>query len=137
MTGTGEPMSRRKSFKKSLRESFRRLRKGRSQRPSPPTKTPPTSPMSKVDDHNSIGNAGPAIPAEIRPVERQIEARNLDDGMGSMVRCLLMAKTFVISQSSIATATVWAGTNSGTIFVFSLSVPNGIIIHLRKFCYFH
>lgn len=26
------PMSRRKSFKKSLRESFRRLRKGRSQR---------------------------------------------------------------------------------------------------------
>lgn len=26
------PISRRKSFKKSLRESFRRLRKGRSQR---------------------------------------------------------------------------------------------------------
>lgn len=33
MSGAGEgPISRRKSFKKSLRESFRRLRKGRSQR---------------------------------------------------------------------------------------------------------
>ena len=33
MTGTSDSaMSRRKSLKKSLRESFRRLRKGRSQR---------------------------------------------------------------------------------------------------------
>ena len=33
LTGTGDSaMSRRKSFKKSLRESFRKLRKGRSQR---------------------------------------------------------------------------------------------------------
>nr|CAG4649071.1 EOG090X00I4 [Scapholeberis mucronata] len=123
MSGTGDqPMSRRKSFKKSLRESFRRLRKGRSQRPSTATKTPPTSPASKVDDHNNT-SVGPAIPAEIRPVERQIEARNVDDGMGSMVRCLLMAKTYVISQSSISTATVWAGTNNGTIYVFTLNVP--------------
>lgn len=33
MSGAGDaPISRRKSFKKSLRESFRRLRKGRSTR---------------------------------------------------------------------------------------------------------
>jgi len=33
MSGVGEStMSRRKSFKKSLRESFRRLRRGRSDR---------------------------------------------------------------------------------------------------------
>lgn len=33
LSGAGDtPISRRKSFKKSLRESFRRLRKGRSQR---------------------------------------------------------------------------------------------------------
>lgn len=119
-------MSRRKSFKKSLRESFRRLRKGRSQRPSTSgPKSTPTSPISKVEDQSS-NNAGPSISAEVRPVERQIEARNVDDGMGSMVRCLLMVKTFVISQSVHASATVWAGTNSGAIYVFSLSVPAGL-----------
>lgn len=127
MSGTGDqPMSRRKSFKKSLRESFRRLRKGRSQRPSTSgPKSIPTSPISKPEDQSS-NNAGPSISAEVRPVERQIEARNVDDGMGSMVRCLLMVKTFVISQSAHASATVWAGTNSGAIYVFSLGVPAGV-----------
>lgn len=122
-------MSRRKSFKKSLRESFRRLRKGRSQRPSAVPKCMSPSTISKLDDQNSSSNAGPSIPAEVRPVERQIEARNTDDGMGSMVRCLLMAKTYVISQSSHATATVWAGTNSGAIYVFNLAVPMGMDIY--------
>lgn len=35
LTGAGETLSRRKSFKKTLRESFRRLRKGRSTRNNP------------------------------------------------------------------------------------------------------
>ena len=129
VSGTGDqPMSRRKSFKKSLRESFRRLRKGRSQRPPTGPKCVPTSPISKVEDNNPIHNAGPSIAAEVRPVERQIEARNviLDDGMGSMVRCLLLVKTYVISQSSNATATLWAGTNSGAIYVFSLNIQTGM-----------
>lgn len=73
LSGAGEPISRRKSFKKSLRESFRRLRKGRSTR----------------------NNNQPAIPAESRPVERQIEARAVDDGMGSMIRCLTFAQTYI------------------------------------------
>lgn len=127
VSGTGDqPMSRRKSFKKSLRESFRRLRKGRSQRPTAGPKGAPTSPFPKLED-NSVNNAGPSVAAEVRPVERQIEARNvvLDDGMGSMVRCLLLAKTFVISQASNATATLWAGTNSGAIYVFTISVHTG------------
>lgn len=72
LSGAGEPISRRKSFKKSLRESFRRLRKGRSTRTNQP-----------------------AIPAETRPVERQIEARAVDDGMGSMIRCLTFAQTYI------------------------------------------
>lgn len=43
-SGAGDtPISRRKSFKKSLRESFRRLRKGRSQRRAT-TAASPTSP---------------------------------------------------------------------------------------------
>lgn len=121
MSGTGDqPMSRRKSFKKSLRESFRRLRKGRSQRSTVGTKssTPPVIKSNEIP-------AGPSTAAEIRPVERQIEARTPDDGMGSMVRCLLMAKTFVVSQSSTTASTLWAGTNSGAIYVFSISLPSG------------
>ena len=72
LSGAGEPISRRKSFKKSLRESFRRLRKGRSTRVNQPV-----------------------IPAETRPIERQIEARAVDDGMGSMIRCLTFAQTYI------------------------------------------
>lgn len=76
LTGAGEPISRRKSFKKSLRESFRRLRKGRSTR----------------------NNQQTTIPAETRPVERQIEARVNDDGMGSMIRCLTFAQTYITNS---------------------------------------
>lgn len=127
VTGTGDqPMSRRKSFKKSLRESFRRLRKGRSQRPTTSEpKCTPSSPISKHEDGMPQITAGPSVTSEIRSVERQIEARNIDDGMGSMVRCLLMAKTYIISQSSNSIPTLWAGTNSGAIYVFSLCVYSG------------
>lgn len=42
LTGAGEQLSRRKSFKKSLRESFRKLRKGRSTRNNPSNQVPTT-----------------------------------------------------------------------------------------------
>ena len=122
VSGAGdEPMSRRKSFKKSLRESFRRLRKGRSQRP---VVVPKSTVVAKSHEQSP---SGPSTAAEVRPVERQIEARAPDDGMGSMVRCLLMAKTFVLNQATNTTATLWAGTNSGAIFVFNLNLPLGEI----------
>ena len=126
ISGVGDqPMSRRKSFKKSLRESFRRLRKGRSQRPNATPKTIPTSPTGPAQEAAST-SSGPTTAAEVRPVERQIEARPVDDGLGSMVRCLLMAKTYVISQSQQTTPTLWAGTNSGAIYVFNLVIPAGM-----------
>lgn len=79
LTGAGEALSRRKSFKKTLRESFRRLRKGRSTRNNPgATQTPIT---------------------ETRPIERQIEARPVDDGMNSLVRCLTFAQTFIANST--------------------------------------
>jgi len=34
---------------------------------------------------------------EARPVERAIEARPVDDALGSMVRCLSFAKTFIVT----------------------------------------
>lgn len=99
LTGAGEPISRRKSFKKSLRESFRRLRKGRSTR-----------------------NAQPNIPAETRPVERQIEARQVDDGMGSMIRCLTFAQTYITNVNTTV-PTLWSGTNSSCVSIFILHIP--------------
>ncbi|KAH8412351.1 hypothetical protein KR009_001419 [Drosophila setifemur] len=102
LTGAGEQLSRRKSFKKSLRESFRKLRKGRSTRTNPTNQVPTT--------------------LEARPVERQIEARNSDDGLGSMVRCLLFAKTYV-TNVNITSPTLWSATNASTVSVFLLHLP--------------
>uniref|UniRef100_A0A0A1XSU4 Lethal(2) giant larvae protein n=1 Tax=Zeugodacus cucurbitae TaxID=28588 RepID=A0A0A1XSU4_ZEUCU len=101
LTGAGEQLSRRKSFKKSLRESFRKLRKGRSTRNNP-SQVPTT--------------------LEARPIERQVEARSTDDGMGSMVRCLQFAKTF-ITNVNITSPTLWSATNSSTVSVFLLHLP--------------
>ncbi|XP_014285464.1 lethal(2) giant larvae protein isoform X3 [Halyomorpha halys] len=117
MSGSGEgPISRRKSFKKSLRESFRRLRKGRSQR---------------GDKRGATTTAATASPppqspegSEIKPVERAIEARPADDGMGSMVRCITFARTYIISVQNL-TPTLWVGTNNGTVYVFTLAIPGG------------
>lgn len=80
MSGAGETLSRRKSFKKTLRESFRRLRRGRSTR------------------NAAGGGVAPPTTIETRPVERQIEARPTDDAMASMVRCLTFAQTYVINS---------------------------------------
>uniref|UniRef100_A0A336M8J6 CSON012653 protein n=1 Tax=Culicoides sonorensis TaxID=179676 RepID=A0A336M8J6_CULSO len=102
LTGAGETLSRRKSFKKTLRESFRRLRKGRSTRNNPSAQT--------------------AAPAETRPMERQIEARPVDDGMGSMVRCLTFAHTY-ITNNHTPMASLWSGTNSSCVSVFVIYLP--------------
>ncbi|XP_066246031.1 lethal(2) giant larvae protein homolog 1 isoform X2 [Euwallacea similis] len=157
LTGQGDtPISRRKSFKKSLRESFRRLRKGRSTRhnkedkqvsrkpnhnnksskysiiktpvvTSPPTRKPPVS--EQGGDFN---------PLDAKPVERQIEARPVEDTMGSFVRCLYFARTFLINVQNTV-PTLWAGTNNGTVYAFTIIVPSAskrdtddVACHLAK-----
>ncbi|KAL0279473.1 UNVERIFIED_CONTAM: hypothetical protein PYX00_001022 [Menopon gallinae] len=113
ISGAGDaPISRRKSFKKSLRESFRRLRRGRSTRGAGGDKRGVTSPGSQ--------SVGPV--AETRPVERQIEARPVDDSLGSMVRCVHIATTFLVSPQH-AIPTFWVGTNNGTVYAFTISLP--------------
>merc|ERR1711963_206936 len=108
------PMSRRKSLKKSLRESFRRLRKGRSQRNKKNTNTT-TDPIKRELPRSDS--------PEARPVERAIEARTgSEDGLGSMVRCLHFAETFM-RDPAITSPTLWAGTNSGQILIFLLTIP--------------
>ncbi|VDH99093.1 lethal(2) giant larvae protein [Mytilus galloprovincialis] len=101
MTGTSEtPMSRRKSLKKSLRESFRRLRRRRSERRQDKAKPEQkTDEKEKKSDEGSSSpsksRASPGASPEPRPVERQIEARNPEETISSMVRCLYFANTFV------------------------------------------
>ncbi|VVD04476.1 unnamed protein product [Leptidea sinapis] len=117
-SGAGDtPISRRKSFKKSLRESFRRLRKGRSQRRQTTTassQTTPTQPSKKPVEKIAENEA-----EVVKPVERAVEARSNDDAFGSMVRCLYFARTFLINIP-----TLWAGTNNGTVFAFTINVPS-------------
>lgn len=128
LSGVGEQaISRRKSFKKSLRESFRRLRKGRStrhgERKGGATSgvTSPTSPSGPERRKEGAVDAS-AGTLEPKPVERQVEARPVDDSQGSMVRCVYLARTYIISVQH-TTATMWAGTNNGTVYVFTLSIP--------------
>ncbi|XP_018324100.2 uncharacterized protein LOC108736234 [Agrilus planipennis] len=128
LTGAGDtPISRRKSFKKSLRESFRRLRKGRSTRRNAATSGGGTqttnNPITSPPNRRLTNSAGEETPLEARPVERQVEARAVDDGLGSIVRCLYFARTFIVSVQN-TTPTMWAGTNNGTIYVFTIVVPS-------------
>lgn len=100
LTDAGEALSRRKSFKKTLRESFRRLRRGRSTRNNPGATTTPIT--------------------ETRPIERQIEARPADDGMGSMVRCLTLAQTFISNGKHLLCHTTRKSRN---VFIFQFTQP--------------
>ncbi|XP_044005271.1 lethal(2) giant larvae protein homolog 1 isoform X2 [Aphidius gifuensis] len=142
LSGSGDtPISRRKSFKKSLRESFRRLRKGRSQRCATTTNNTTTPSSIKNRNINSdikkdislTSNLGsPSNPdtttaggIDVKPIERQVEARPVDDAFGSMVRSLYFARSFIISMQN-TTPTLWAGTNNGTVYVFTLAIPAGI-----------
>ncbi|XP_061377148.1 lethal(2) giant larvae protein homolog 1 isoform X1 [Danaus plexippus] len=121
-SGAGDtPISRRKSFKKSLRESFRRLRKGRSQRRQTTTSASPTSPTQPAS--KKITEKINEADADVKPIERAVEARSTDDAFGTMVRCLYFARTFLVSTQN-STPTLWAGTNNGTVYAFTIHVPN-------------
>ncbi|KAG8310202.1 Lethal(2) giant larvae protein 1 [Homalodisca vitripennis] len=141
LSGVGDaPISRRKSFKKSLRESFRRLRKGRSGRHGEKRGAQSPTPTDRRKDRTAVkaedtvsespsldrARAGvtPTTPLEAKPVERAVEARPVDDALGSMVRCLTFARTYIISVQNV-TPTLWAGTNNGTVYVFTIAVPVG------------
>ncbi|KAK7072313.1 Lethal(2) giant larvae protein 1, partial [Halocaridina rubra] len=73
----------------------------------------------------SAGGGGAASAEEegVKPVERAIEARSqTSDYIGSMVRCLHLTKCFIANTQAMS-ATLWAGTNSGAIFVFTVAIP--------------
>ncbi|OQV25726.1 Lethal(2) giant larvae protein-like protein 1 [Hypsibius exemplaris] len=114
--GVDQSMTRRggKSFKKSLRESFRRMRRGRSQ----------MQPAKKVapGDQTIRANAHVLEIEDTRPVERQIEARPVDNEMASVVRCMQLVSCYILNNV-VSSPTFWAGTNSGSVFIYTLVLP--------------
>ncbi|KAF5911953.1 hypothetical protein HPG69_015931 [Diceros bicornis minor] len=169
------PLSRVKSLKKSLRQSFRRIRKSRVSGKKRAANT-----NSKLQEANAqLAEQACPHDVEMTPVQRRIEPRSADDSLSGVVRCLYFADTFlrdgeagggtgpgemglswpsrkwvVVEEGwdhtfqevsgeeggacsvqadtlphclSPAAAhhgpTMWAGTNSGSVFAYALEVP--------------
>ncbi|XP_027375446.1 lethal(2) giant larvae protein homolog 1 isoform X2 [Bos indicus x Bos taurus] len=114
------PLSRVKSLKKSLRQSFRRIRKSRA------SGKKRTVAGSKLQEANAqlAEQAGPQD-VEVTPVQRRIEPRSADDSLSGVVRCLYFADTF-LRDAAHHGPTMWAGTNSGSVFAYALEVPAAV-----------
>lgn len=115
------PLSRVKSLKKSLRQSFRRIRKSRV---SGKKRLNTASPNSRLQEANAhlAEQPGPHD-LDIAPVQRRIEPRSADDSLSGVVRCLYFADTF-LRDAVHHGPTMWAGTNSGSVFAYALEVPS-------------
>ncbi|XP_029954438.1 lethal(2) giant larvae protein homolog 2-like isoform X2 [Salarias fasciatus] len=139
------PLSRVKSIKKSLRQSFRRIRRSRvslrkhhannaSKVPSAAAAAAGHRRVSAARGHvrlcplsRQLQEANARLEAELAemelaPVQRKIEARSSDDSFTGLVRTLYFADTF-LSDSSHSTPSLWAGTNGGCVFAYMLRLP--------------
>ncbi|XP_040830442.1 lethal(2) giant larvae protein homolog 1 isoform X2 [Ochotona curzoniae] len=111
------PLSRVKSLKKSLRQSFRRIRKSRVS-----GKKRAANANSKLQEANAqLAEQACPHDVEMTPVQRRIEPRSADDSLSGVVRCLYFADTFL--RDGHHGPTMWAGTNSGSVFAYALEVP--------------
>ncbi|XP_028912908.1 LLGL scribble cell polarity complex component 2 isoform X2 [Ornithorhynchus anatinus] len=111
------PLSRVKSLKKSLRQSFRRMRRSRVS-----TRKRRMASGSEVPESGVRLGAGVPQDMELAPVQRRIEARSAEDSFTGFVRTLYFADTF-LRDGSHHCPSLWAGTNGGTVYAFSLRVP--------------
>ncbi|XP_054564803.1 lethal(2) giant larvae protein homolog 1 isoform X3 [Eptesicus fuscus] len=112
------PLSRVKSLKKSLRQSFRRIRKSRVSGKKRAVNT-----SSKLQEANAqLAEQACPHDVEMTPVQRRIEPRSADDSLSGVVRCLYFADTF-LRDAAHHGPTLWAGTNSGSVFAYALEVP--------------
>ncbi|XP_063816680.1 LLGL scribble cell polarity complex component 2 isoform X2 [Pseudophryne corroboree] len=109
------PLSRVKSLKKSLRQSFRRIRRSQVNKRR-------EGAANKVHEANARFEQEALREMELAPVQRRIEARSAEDSFTGFVRTLYFADTF-LRDSSRHCPSLWAGTNGGTVYAFSLRVP--------------
>uniref|UniRef100_A0A8V1AFS3 LLGL scribble cell polarity complex component 2 n=1 Tax=Gallus gallus TaxID=9031 RepID=A0A8V1AFS3_CHICK len=113
------PLSRVKSLKKSLRQSFRRIRRSRV---SSRKRRGGGGNTSETHEANGKFEQDMLQEMELAPVQRKIEARSAEDSFTGFVRTLYFADTF-LRDSSRHCPSLWAGTNGGTVFAFCLRVP--------------
>uniref|UniRef100_A0A8C3LYN8 LLGL scribble cell polarity complex component 2 n=1 Tax=Chrysolophus pictus TaxID=9089 RepID=A0A8C3LYN8_CHRPC len=113
------PLSRVKSLKKSLRQSFRRIRRSRV---SSRKRRGGGGNTSETHEANGKFDQGILQEMELAPVQRKIEARSAEDSFTGFVRTLYFADTF-LRDSSRHCPSLWAGTNGGTVYAFCLRVP--------------
>ncbi|KAM9515529.1 LLGL scribble cell polarity complex component 2 isoform 2-T4 [Guaruba guarouba] len=113
------PLSRVKSLKKSLRQSFRRIRRSRV---SSRKRRGGSGNASEVQEANAKFDQDTLQEMELAPVQRKIEARSAEDSFTGFVRTLYFADTF-LRDSSRHCPSLWAGTNGGTVYAFCLRVP--------------
>ncbi|MXQ87067.1 hypothetical protein E5288_WYG007494 [Bos mutus] len=109
------PLSRVKSLKKSLRQSFRRIRRSRASS----RKRRPAGPPGEVQEGSSRAERTGLQNMELAPVQRKIEARSAEDSFTGFVRTLYFADTY-LRDSSRHCPSLWAGTNGGTVYAFAL-----------------
>uniref|UniRef100_G1U484 LLGL scribble cell polarity complex component 1 n=1 Tax=Oryctolagus cuniculus TaxID=9986 RepID=G1U484_RABIT len=115
------PLSRVKSLKKSLRQSFRRIRKSRVS-----GKKRAATANSKLQEANAqLAEQACPHDVEMTPVQRRIEPRSADDSLSGVVRCLYFADTF-LRDAAHHGPTMWAGTNSGSVFAYALEVHGSL-----------
>lgn len=135
-TGSDTVMSRRKSFKKSLRESFRRIRRGRASLRAANAIAANAQRNSHDPRAGGMGSLRASMKhsrllAEVEsrpPMERSVETRahvvktDEDGGLSSVVRTLKFSYANILN-SHVLLPTLWVGTNFGTISIFSLLLP--------------
>lgn len=140
--GTGA-MSRKKSFRKSLRESFRRLRRGRSQRnqqvggdnqasmAKPPAfgrvttgvrtlNAPPVGGGPATTGVVSVGGAEVGVHRGVYSTERQVEQKV---ELSSIVKCITLTSAVITNNPSFK-PTLWVGTNSGQVLVYAITLAS-------------
>ncbi|XP_075759786.1 LLGL scribble cell polarity complex component 2 isoform X2 [Pelodiscus sinensis] len=113
------PLSRVKSLKKSLRQSFRRMRRSRV---SSRKRRAGGGNTTEVQEANSRFDQVALQEMELAPIQRKIEARSAEDSFTGFVRTLYFADTF-LRDSTRHCPSLWAGTNGGTVYAFCLRVP--------------
>lgn len=150
VSGDGAAMSRKKSFRKSLRESFRRLRRGRSQRGQQPpaggttvasgtgTASPdqmgaPKQPFGRGATTGVVRTLNTGSPAPNDTAQQAAAAhRNLYSGerqvepkveLTSIIKCISL--TSAVISSNDFKASLWVGTNSGHVLVYAIDLPSG------------
>lgn len=150
---SGGAMTRKKSFRKSLRESFRRLRRGRSQRhPQPTTGTTTTTPATSSNDGQEATATKPAFsrattgvrtlsPPSLNSASRMPDAnavaaaaaaaamysneRQVEQKveLSSIVKCITLTSAIITSSMSFK-PTLWVGTNSGQVLVYAIELAS-------------